>query len=229
MNSIIMSDERSDINKALLNNGFKIIPSEVISEFISFERRHADMQCLRIKDTFFVLKNCNRLIVELNNLRKEVITTSSEPKGKYPGNVLLNAVYMNKRLYCNEKALDCTVKEYCRTNEIEIINVKQGYAKCSTAVFNNSFITSDNGIFNKMTERGEKGLLIEPGDIELPGTNYGFIGGCAFQHNNYLYFSGDIRQHKSYDIINDFCIENKIKIKLLTNRKLYDIGGFIVI
>ena len=52
---LIMSDEKPDITEAL-SHSYNIIKTDTIDALLPFERRHADMQCLRIRDTFFVLK-----------------------------------------------------------------------------------------------------------------------------------------------------------------------------
>lgn len=229
MNRIIVSDENKKVIDTLRKEGFKPIFSEEIKNLLPFERKHADMQCLKIKDAYFVLKSCKTIINKLVSLGKNVITTDSDIIGKYPENILLNAVYLKDKLYCKENSLDTTVKNYCKYNGIEIVNVNQGYAKCSTALIDDSFITSDRGIFNKISENGVEGLLIESGDIALPGTNYGFIGGCCFGYNDKIYFSGDITKHKEYKKISDFITKHNKKTVNLSDEKLYDVGGFIVV
>ncbi|MCH5298262.1 MAG: hypothetical protein J1E96_00720 [Ruminococcus sp.] len=229
MNSLIMSTELAQVNENLRRLGFRIIESENMKTLLPFERRHADMQCLRINDTFFVLKECKTLIETIQKMGYNVIETEKDISVKYPGNVLLNAVYLQNKLYCNTKALDNSVKKYCIKNEIEIINVNQGYTKCSTAIIRDSFITSDRAIFDTISQNGVEGLLIESGCIELKGVNYGFIGGCCFSYNENVYFTGDIDNHPNCKGIKQFCDSKNINIVCLTENNLYDIGGFIVI
>lgn len=224
-----MSDEKSEINESIEKLGFEIIQSDNIEGLLPFERRHADIQCLRVNDTFFILKEAKKLKEKLLSSGLNTAEIDEEIADEYPQNVLLNAVYMNNRLYCKADSVAKVVKKYCESNNIEIINVNQGYTKCSTAVLGNCFITADKGIFDAMSRNGEEGLLIDSGDIELDGVDYGFIGGCTFYENNTAYFTGDITQHKSFKIIKEFLSDRNIKIKCLSNRKLYDIGGFIVI
>lgn len=229
MNSLIMSTEDIEVTENLLKLGFNIIPSENVSAFLPFERRHADMQCLRINDTFFVLKECKRLIKVIREIGYKVIETENNISEKYPGNVLLNAIYLENKLYCNLSALDRSVKKYCNNNETELINVKQGYTKCSTAIVGNGFITADKGIFEAMTRSGVEGLLIESGDIELKGVDYGFIGGCCFSDNKNVYFTGNIKNHPNYNEIKGFCDDKNLNIVCLSKHNLYDIGGFILL
>lgn len=229
MNSLIMSTELAEVNKNLRRLGFNIIETECVEAFLPFERRHADMQCLRINDTFFVLKECKTLTETIQKMGYNVIQTEKNASGKYPYNVLLNAVYIENKLFCNEKALDNSVKKYCAKNGIDIINIKQGYTKCSTAIIGNCFITSDKGIFDTMTRSGVEGLLIDSGNIELKGVDYGFIGGCCFSDNKNTYYTGNIKKHPNYIEIKQFCDSKNINLVCLAERNLYDIGGFIVI
>lgn len=226
---IIMSDEMSDINQSIQKLGYNIVATDDIRCLLPFERQHADIQCLRINDTFFVLKEAKKLKDKLLSLQLRTVETDEEIIAEYPQNILLNAVYINKRLYCKENSVAKAVKKYCNSNNIQIVNVKQGYTKCSTAVFDDCFITADKGIFKAMRENGEEGLLIDSGDIELNGVDYGFIGGASFYDNGTAYFTGDIKQHKSYKSIKDFLSERNIETVCLTNNRLYDTGGFIVI
>jgi hypothetical protein len=229
VNSIIVSDEKSEIIEALKKYGFNIISSECLDELLPFERKHSDIQCLRIDDTFFAAKNCEKLKSILLNKGLNVIETEKTIKKEYPENVILNAAYIKNKLYCKESSLDNTVKEYCNKNSIEIINVHQGYTKCSTACINDIFITADKGIFNAMTKNGVEGLLINNGSIVLPGCDYGFIGGCCFELNNTVYFTGDIKTHPDGERIKDFLEKRNYKAVYLTENELYDIGGFIII
>ena len=203
-NTIIVSNENKSITKSLKDKGYNLIYSEDISTLIPYERKHADIQCLKIYDTYFVSKSCKRLISELKALDKKVITTEKDIKKVYPNNVLLNALFIDNKLYCKKNALDNSVKAYCAENNIEVINVNQGYAKCSTAVFENCFITADIGIYEKLNENGVEGLLIESGDIILT-------------------------KYKNGIIIEEFLNNKDIKIEYLDNGKLIDIGGFIVL
>lgn len=224
-----MSDEMPDINQSIQKHRYNIVASDNVSELLPFERRHADIQCLRINNTFFILKEAQKLKDKLLSLQLNTFETDEEITTKYPGNVLLNAVYFNNRLYCKADSVAKAVKEYCNINNIEIVNVNQGYTKCSTAILGGCFITADIGIFNAMHKNGEEGLLIESGDIELNGVDYGFIGGACFYDNETAYFTGDITQHKNYKKIKDFLSERNIETVCLSNNILYDIGGFIVI
>lgn len=227
MSKLIVSGEKPYITKKLKESGFEIIESETIDALPEFEKNHADIQCLRIKNTCFVLKDYPRLKNELLKTEHDVIETERRVGSKYPDNVLLNAVFFNNRLYGKLSAVDLSVRDFCLRNEIEMINVNQGYTKCSVAILGDRFITADKGIFKSMSGRGERGLLIDAGNIELSGVDYGFIGGCCFEKNNTVYFTGNIGKHPDYKRILEFLSDKEIVC--LSDETLYDIGGFVAV
>ena len=67
MTKAILSGKFPEFADKLRNFGYQIIPSETVSCFINYERDHADMQCLIIEDTAFVLSCCQRLAKSLEN------------------------------------------------------------------------------------------------------------------------------------------------------------------
>lgn len=224
-----MSGEFPDLASELKKHGFNIIYSEIIENSLAFECRHADMQCLKINDNIFILKDCRKLGEALIKLNKNIIYTAENISENYPKNILLNAVYLKNKLFCKENAIDANVKLYCDKNNIDIINVNQGYTKCSTTIIGDAIITSDKGIFDAMGSSGVEGLLISQGDIELDKVDYGFIGGCCFCYGDVVYFTGNVKKHPDYYKINSFCKKFNKEIVCLSDRKLYDIGGFVVI
>ena len=53
-----MSTEFPNLVDEVKKYGFNVIPSENVDILHKFESRHGDMQCLKINDTCFVLKEC---------------------------------------------------------------------------------------------------------------------------------------------------------------------------
>jgi len=229
VNNLIMSGEKTELVANISKFGYNIINSENLDELLPFEKTHTDIQCLKIRNHYFVLKNCQSLISTLKKLKLNVTETSSLATKNYPNNILLNCLYINNKLFCKKKAVDKTVLEFCKNESIEVINVNQGYTKCSTAVIDDSFITSDKGIYEKLTECGVEGILIKAGEIQLDGVDYGFIGGCCFCDDENAYFTGDVTKHSDYNKIKELCFSKNKNIVRLSKNKLYDIGGFVAI
>jgi len=184
------------------------------------------MQLLKIQDIAYIPENSKCLYEKIKPYFASVITCKPL-SGKYPHNVSLNAGLIDNYLFCRETALATEVRERCNENNIKIINVNQGYAKCSTLIINNSIITSDVSIKKAAENVGIRVLLIQPGFIELNGAEYGFIGGASGVIGDTVYFFGNISKHPNYTNIASFINENGMNLISLTDEKLQDIGGFV--
>ena len=93
---------------------------------------------------------------------------------------MLNFLFFNNKLYGKVSAIDPTLYKYCVKNDIEIVNINQGYARCSTLILNNrTAVTADISIKNALEKNGAEVLLISSGDIKLEEYDYGFIGGAS--------------------------------------------------
>ena len=194
-----------------------------------YERDHADLQCLILDHTAFVLSCCERIIDALS-CDYRLIPCGDRFTGKYPGNTCLSAVQCGSKLIGRIASLDEKVKEYCRIHGIELINVNQGYAKCSCVpIADNAIITADNGIVNTLRNTDIDVLPIGKGSIQLEGAPYGFLGGASGydRDTRTVYFCGDIDRHPDADRIRDFCKKYDTKITCLSKDMLTDIGGII--
>ncbi|MBQ9680002.1 MAG: hypothetical protein IJV48_04905 [Ruminococcus sp.] len=229
MSKAILSDKYPQFAEKLRSLGYQVIPSERVSRFLPYEQDHADMQCLILDDTAFVLSCCHRLAENLS-CDYHVELCGFHIDGGYPSNVCLNAAVLGKRLICRIPSLDQKVKDYCETYGYELIHVNQGYAKCSCAVIgDNALITADKGIYHSLKESKIDILLIEEGRVRLDGADYGFIGGASGydKKTKTLYFCGDIDRHPDHENIRRFCDRHNTKIVSLTDDILTDVGGIL--
>lgn len=214
MKKLVMSKKYSCFCEEINKFGYEIIPTKKINTFLEPEQYHADMQILCIKNKVITLDDCIK-----------------KPGKNYPENILLNCLYHNNKLYGKLSATDSSVREYCRENNIETVNVNQGYTRCSTLVVNDkAVITADKSIEKGMKNNGVEVLLISAGNIVLEGFDYGFIGGASFSDNNTIYFFGDITKHPDYNKIKEFTSKHNSIIKILCKTQpLTDIGGAVLI
>ena len=231
MNNVILSGEYPIFGERFAQRGYHVIESEVLPKLIPYERRHADMQCLILDDTAFVLKECQRLASILRQ-RYHVTITEDDIGGTYPANVRLNAAVIGKSVIANLRALDKKVIDYCQSNDYRMIHVNQGYAKCSCAIVSNhALITADNGIYHSLKEYNIEVLKIRQGRVRLDGADCGLIGGASGleikNDKRILYFSGNIKSHPDYPIIKAFCDRHKTEVISLTDGEIIDVGGMI--
>lgn len=229
MKRLVMSDRYPEFCAELIDRGFEIIPTDTVNVFNLPEQKHADMQLLPINNRLFVLRECSELSAKLPDNR--VILCTREAKEKYPANVLLNFLLFNNKLYGKSDAIDNSVKEYCGKKNINIININQGYARCSTLVINEkAAITADKSIEKALKKDGAEVLLIQPGHIRLEGFDYGFIGGSSVKIENTIYFFGNLENHPDGQKIKDFIRRYNSNLEILCPRlPLTDIGGAVQI
>lgn len=158
-----------------------------------------------------------------------IIKGSSEPGSKYPDNIMYNAAILGDKVICSQNHLDKIAEKELRANELQIHNVGQGYSKCSLAIIGESQgITSDIGIAGSLWEIGYDVLLIKHGHINLPGLNYGFIGGSVgMLSERELLISGSLTHHPSCDGINEFLNNYNVKPIQLSEQQAVDIGTIL--
>ncbi len=150
----------------------------------------------------------------------------SEIGYSYPDDIAFNAACTGRYFIHNTAYTAGRLLDAAKAKEMQIINVKQGYAKCNTAVIDEtSVITSDIGIYRAASTQLDV-LPIRPGHIVLRGFDYGFIGGTCGRIGDEIVFNGDISAHPDYDEIQAFIESRGLNIKYF-DYPLEDIGSII--
>ena len=158
------------------------------------------------------------------------VTQAAETHGdKYPADVFMNAFIIGGCLYGRIDAVSGAILSYAAEKGIRPVPVRQGYAKCSTALLPDAAVTADAGICHALRENGMEALLIPPGHIKLPGYDYGFIGGASFYMDGCLYFFGNIEAHPAYRQIKELCARRGVTPVSLSSGPLCDYGGAMVL
>lgn len=192
---------------------------------------HPDMLINIInKNTIMV---CNGMdlsfISKLQNLGYKIIFSKDKLSYSYPKDIILNAVNLENVFIHNIKFTD---EELLKSvSNKRILNVKQGYTKCSTAVISqNAFITSDVNICTVLSSAGFDVLFVPPGDIELPGYNYGFIGGCCgILEDGLIGFYGSLKYYSYGSVVMEFLKKHNVEAVFLRDGKLVDRGTLFTI
>ncbi len=144
---------------------------------------------------------------------------------EYPKDIILNAFVFNDELF---GLIDSLSTELCSLYQYHV-NVRQGYARCSTLLFGNNAITSDTSIISALSDKGCNVLPISAGHIALPGYDHGFIGGASFAHNKDIIFFGDITEHPDYADIAEFITKQGYDYFYEKDTPLIDLGGAVPI
>jgi hypothetical protein len=165
----------------------------------------------------------------LSPYKVELLKGTTELSSNYPLNIAYNIATVGNKAFMYSRYADNMVLEELKKGNIQPINVKQGYAKCSTAVVgDNSVITSDPSIYSCALQNGIDALLISPGHIKLEGFEYGFIGGCCGKLSKaVLAFAGDPSLHPDGNAITEYAGKHSVKIIPLCDGPLMDVGSLI--
>lgn len=114
---------------------------------------HVDIQVhILDKESKTILINKNMPVEfkkNLSNLKIKFIESYSDLGKSYPFNIGLNAFSINNYFIHNLKHTDKNLLSFQESKEL--INVKQGYTKCSCLpISENAFITNDKGLYKSL-------------------------------------------------------------------------------
>ncbi len=223
-----LSDETA---RGLKKYSIEIINTKPVENVDKRIRRHADLVFLPLGDNNSAIAKEADYLTGIEpicgmNLIKSDISLSAE----YPYDCPLNCVIIGKYMICNVDTVRKDVLEYCRRNSFEILNVKQGYTKCSVVpVSESAVITDDISIYNECREKLDV-LFVDKGFVRLDGFEYGFIGGSAGKLGcNLLAFTGRIYDDLIRNEIENFCSLHNVQWVYLSDEKIYDVGSIIPI
>ena len=187
---------------------------------------HPDMLMSITDNSIIVHKNMsNEFMQDLLSLNYNVYKSSSVLQNKYPYNICLNSLSIGNLFVHLINFTDTKLLSLVKNKKL--VNVKQGYTKCSTCIVNNhAAITSDVSIAKALNIEGVDVLLLPPGDILLPGLNYGFIGGATgLLCDNVLAFYGHLDHYLYGKEVLKFLNKHKVEPVFLRNGKLIDRGS----
>lgn len=159
---------------------------------------------------------------------KKVIPSHSSLSGKYPGDIHLNAFAFKNFFVHNLKHTDQVILDYYKNHGYDLVNIKQGYAKCSCLVTEDFVITSDGGIYESLRDFIPI-YKIDHGQIKLQNFNYGFIGGATGVLGKKIFFTGDFSHHSSHEEILKIISNYDYEIEILSDETIEDFGSIYFI
>lgn len=223
----ITAEETENLSKLGLN----IILCPPCAKLYPAVSGHPDMQLTIINDKNIVIQKRidKKMLRQLSCFSINLIYSSNELNENYPQDIILNSLIMGDIFIHKISATDPALMDMVKDKKH--INVNQGYTKCSTAVINErAAITSDLGIAAALRNEGIDVLTIPPGDIELPGLNYGFIGGaCGLLDESKLAFFGDLQYYAYGTQVLSFLEKYNVEPIYLKKGKLTDRGTLFCI
>ena len=187
---------------------------------------HADLHLLHLGGRKIILsrEQCEN-IEKLTELGFDVQLLDTPLGDKYPADVPLNAALFGNYAILNHKTICKNIDFSGRS----LIPVRQGYTKCSVVpVTESAIITDDVPIASAAEKSGLAVLLVQKGDITLPGREYGFIGGCCgLVAPDIMLFNGSLASHRDGEKIRAFLSSFGVRAEEAGEFQLTDIGSIL--
>ena len=230
MNAIIDKRASTKTVDALKNLGYNIIKTPQMSSVYDAISCHPDIMVGLLNFSQIVVEPTVYEYFKENLPDTKVLEGKSVLNSKYPYDIAYNCAFVGNNLFCNEQYTDEVILNYCKKNNINIININQGYAKCSICVVSDdAIITGDKNIQIAANRNNIDVLLIENKSIKLKGFEYGFIGGATGKDKNKIFINGNVRAHEDADKIISFCKKHSKEVISLNDGLIEDIGSIFFI
>lgn len=200
--AIIIDARYKDLASKLWGDKHEIIPSFSHENLQTPVSAHPDMTLTQIGEIFVC---CPESFAYYKNILKGRVKAGIRTLSPhYPNDIAYNVLIYKNKAFGKKEHLDEVVLDELKKRNIELINVNQGYAKCSGAVCEEGVITADNSIFEALIKNNINALKITPGHVKLSGYDYGFIGGASGVIDGKLTFFGNLGHHPDFLKIKNF-------------------------
>ena len=237
MKKIIIDNRmRLEEKNKLESLGYKIIELNSSGNVYQEISSHTDIFCTKIINNLIVEPSQFQLIKKHIQRDINIIKGKLSLKKTYPEDVGYNACIIGNYAIHNFQYTDSKIKEILQRENYNLINVKQGYTKCSIAVIDDrSLITADKGLYNELMKYNFDILflnyklnikLINEGEFS---TMNGFIGGAISRIGNNVFISGDLNKIDKNNQIKNFIKKRNLNIISFSELDVIDYGGIIEI
>ena len=206
------------------SEGFEIFSAPAFSPLSSPVASHPDMLFFSHGGVLYLSREYYNLNKEFcDSLPARLCPIDYVPRAPYPDDIGFDCIYIENTLFCLEKHTPDEIKSLFG----RVVNIKQGYGRCSALLLRDGVITADRTVASAVGSCGYDALLIkEDESILLPGYGCGFIGGASFVCGGSVYFTGDINGHPSAGDIISFCEKRGYAVKYPSGLPLFDCGSF---
>ena len=188
---LLIDDRMRDFEKEKLQElGYRLIEINKNNKLYPEIASHVDIHATKIDDTIVLEKDIYSYVIKLigkeikNKLNNKIVCGNLSLEKRYPYDIAYNVCSIGKKVVHNFKYTDKKVMDIIKEKGLEMIDIKQGYSKCSIAVIDDDFaILSDKTIANRLNQANIETLVIDVDDsIKLLGEDgkyskmHGFIG-----------------------------------------------------
>ena len=236
VDTVIIGEKYCNIlQKSVENLGINVLPMPDDPYVDARLSGHADLSVLHLGGNRLLLApylKRSSFSQQLEDRGFDIRFADIEQSALYPNDAQMNVCILgNKVIYNPQTGSDAIVKYLTIGSRAVQVSSRQGYSRCSVCVVNdNAIITADEGICRSAEAHGIDVLKIQPGYIDLPGFDYGFIGGASFKiSDTKLAFTGRLDSHPDAEQMIGFTSLHNVDIVYITDKPAFDIGGAIPI
>ncbi|MEE0867100.1 MAG: hypothetical protein UIL37_02215 [Clostridia bacterium] len=213
-----------------IENATVITPPPIASLPYSM-RRHADLGICIISEKTAVCPpdTCAYYNNVLSRYGYRIIEGKKSIGSNYPKDCAYNVGIVGKRCFMKKSACDSILLEELIKAGMEIVNVNQGYSKCSLcALDENTIITADESIKKAAEGLGMKVFFTSNKGIVLEGFQNGFIGGCLGKLDAKTLLShGNLSMLEEGNTLLKNLNKNGFEVKSIKEGDVIDIGSVI--
>lgn len=228
---VVLDGRATKVGQALENMGIEVVYTEKIDELNDNESYHPDMMMHHLggRDIVVAPNASENFCDQLKKFGFNIIKGGTILNRNYPYNIAYNVARIGKYAFHILNYTDEVLRNELIKRGIKLIDVKQGYTKCSICVLDkDTIITSDKGI-EKIAKKIDVNVFgIDAGGIRLYNYDYGFIGGSTgLLDRNVLGLTGNINKYLFKDKLKKILNMKKIWVKSLTQDEIIDTGSII--
>ena len=231
--SKVIADYRTNPEsiEKLFKLGIDVIKTQKIDNLYESVCGHADMQIVHLGKDAFVCEPSVYDYYKAQMPDSKIKKGKTAVSDKYPFDIAYNGAAIGNYFFHNLKYTESTVYEYYKSMRGKLINVKQGYTKCSVCIVSeNAIITSDRKINESALICGIDSVFIDPKEIKLCGMSNGFAGGiCGLIDKNTLAVNGDVTLTSFGAEFVGFCEKHGVSVLPLHGGSPEDIGSILPI
>lgn len=192
---------------------------------------HPDIFISKLPEQYIIAPNSPDEIIKIFASNNKKWSFGKKTLGfSYPDIASYNISISDNYLLCNLEICEKSILEQL-TNQ-KIINVKQGFCRCSTlALKKDIFITSDSGIYKTLLKNDVKVYFFPSETIHLEGYKNGLLGGCfgIDEEKNRLIIAGNLDYFDNGNLLKILFKKLDYQILELDDCPLIDVGGFFVL
>lgn len=237
MDFILIDKRMRNVEKNMLKYlGYKLVDIPTSNNVYTEISSHTDIFATKIGDTLVCEKSVfDDLTFMLKKGEFNIVSGKEKVGMNYPEDIKYNVCMVGRYAIHNFKYTDKKVLKLLEEGDYELVDVEQGYTKCSIAVIDdNSVITADKKIAEKLIANNFSVLLLDyVPDIKLLSDNgnysgmKGFIGGCISRVDNNIIVFGDLDKIDRENKIRQFIESRGLKIIEFIGLDVIDYGGVI--